>query len=324
MSIETILNFILNNLDKLHSFFKNLKEEISQKGIWFLTEEEYNFLRSIDEVMSKASFIAVEDLKKNKEIKELIEKYMQFESKYKILRINDRGVIVPKDSEIAKEFLNRVERAKTGKAEEVEVLPLSEEAYDDFEKIERKARKEVAEIINRLPLEMKNVINLAYQIRHFYEKGRPEVAEEIKRKIKERGEKMLKLCNCFCEGYIENLIYRNCNLNTEKIEEKINELLEKAIIFIHSYMSVSDVEEVTEEIKKAFRCKEEYIAIHSLGSARVLAGIIIKEISDWLIKEESIPSIYTEKLFKNDYELTKVWYTSSGEKFYKLLPFAEV
>jgi len=263
---------------------------------------------------------SLEKLKEIKEVGKVIENYFEFIKKYDTIRVNGIFAIVPK--EVSKEVIYQtLKRGKKEKIEEIEVLPFSDETFDNFKKIQRKAEKKVAEIINRLPLEIRRTIHLAYQVKHLYESGKPEVAEEIKRKIKLRSEKMLKLCNCFCEGYIESLIYEYSDSSIKIIEEKINELLEKPIFFIHSYMQLSDLEKVMNQIKSAFIQNEDYIAIHSLGSARKWAEIIIKEISEWLMKEKSVPSIYRESSFKNEKELTKIWYTSKGERFLKLLPF---
>ena len=300
---------LLVGLDKILNFFTKFKKE-KEKGIIFIGEDEHKVLRILENVLLQPT-VSIEKLEKRDEkLKKIIEHCKEFFNEWSIVEVDGRYAIIPQSPE--KLFSQRLREGKTKEIESIEVLPLHDEAFDKFKEIKRKAEKEVAEIINSLPIEFRNIIHLAYQVRQFYEEGKIELAEGIKREIRKRGEKYLKLCNCFCEGYIEKLIYEYKDKELEFIVAKINELLSKPIFFIHSYMGVMDVQETIYQIEQAFKKGEEYIAIHSLGYARRIAEIIKKTISQ--------PEGYESWSFKNEKEFTCVWYKKGGRKILKLLP----
>jgi len=291
-------------LDLLRILWDKLKKK--EKYI-VINEKEYEILRALEQMLL-LPHKSIEKFKKNETLKEIIENTLKFFENFHIVKTEVDYLIIPR--EVVEEMI--YEKIKEGKVEGIKVIPLHDETFEKFEEVERKAKKEVAEIINNLPNDIKSIINLAYEVRYFYEVGKIEIAEEIKKKIRARDKKYLKLCNCFCEGYIESLIYKYKTENTNTIVEKINELLIKPIFFIHSYMDIHDVEEIITQIKNAIQTNEKYIAIHSLGSAQTIAELIIKNIS--------YPEGYEQWSYKDEKELTCIWFKEEGRKILELLP----
>ncbi len=123
-----------------------------------------------------------------------------------------------------------------------------------------------------------------------------EEAENIKRSIKfTYGDFGLKFLNLFQRGYLKTFLRTLKDKDPLTIEKEIRKFFEedtKYIFFIHKDMTIDDIEKIKIKVKTALQNKENYIAIHSLGEATLIAENIVKEIE----KSITIPEEYTKHI----------------------------
>lgn len=242
-------------------------------------------------------------------------------------------VLVKKDSERYKEICRKFLKSKKEISEQVFTISLLQEEielYED-EKLPKELKKEILEILPKLPIDYISLIDLALLVEKFYSLGFIEKAIEIRGVISLiYGEEGRRFVNLFQRGYLKTLLIKLKNEGETNLMKQLQKFLNedsRYIFFIHTEMSYEDIKKVEDDVKSALRNRENYVAIHSLGEARQLAESIVSEIEKFSIPETyaiskiDTPTTYRRKvngeIFVRDFSC--IWWTSDGQWIYDLV-----
>jgi hypothetical protein len=328
--LDTIKNFrslLLPKLEKWHE-----KEDIIK-----INEEErriiivlYKFFRECEQ---QPEALERKELKFLKEGYEDAEKFFQ---KFAVAWSNKHisYVLVKKDSNTYKEMCKRFLKSKKEISEQIFTVSLLQEEielYED-EKSPKELKKEILEILPKLPTDYISLIDLTVLLEKFYSLGFIEKAIEIRGTISLiYSEEGRRFANLFQRGYLKTLLIKLKNESETNLMKQLQKFLNedsRYIFFIYTEMSYEDIKKVEDEVKSALRNRENYVAIHSLGEARQLAENIVSEIEKFSIPEAyaiskiDTPTTYRRKvngeiIFVRDFSC--IWWTSAGQWIYDLV-----
>lgn len=258
------------------------------------------------------------ELKKFPEISKIPE-FREILDGYKPMEIDGYWALVPQEEHILQDIRSKLLEEKI--EQKIKLLPHTEAVH--YEGLERPkyVRKEIVKIVPLLREDFRSLLNLSsYADKLYAEKKRGEEAEEIKKKIKrEWGEEGLRFCNCYSRSYIEELLLKLKEKPSNIINKKLEELMKKPIFFIHSYMSLEDLEEVKRKVQQALERKEDYVAIHSLGGARAFAKSIADEITIPEGVGYEVVTVDRAGTKERIGEFSKIWYKGNGKEIFSLI-----
>ena len=171
--------------------------------------------------------------------------------------------------------------------------------YEELKTTPKYLEEDLVQVISRLPSNIKfefiSLINLSIHIEKLYLDGRMEEAENIKKSIKSvYGDFGLKFLNLFQRKYLKTFLRTLKEKDPLTMEKEIRKFFEedtRYIFFIHKDMTIDDIEKIKIKVKIALQNKENYVAIHSLGEATLIAESIIKD-----IEKNKIPGEYTRHM----------------------------
>jgi len=285
----------LKILEKIESWFHERKEVLE------IDVETLKNLMNLYKIFEKLK--EEERLLENKEIRAQFENAEKFFEKYAIGWSSKRGkyVIIRKDYEEFQRYLEKIITLKKVESKSFFFITTLDIGfnYEELKTTPKYLEEDLVQVISRLPSNIKfefiSLINLSIHIEKLYLDGRMEEAENIKKSIKSvYGDFGLKFLNLFQRKYLKTFLRTLKEKDPLTMEKEIRKFFEedtRYIFFIHKDMTIDDIEKIKIKVKIALQNKENYVAIHSLGEATLIAESIIKD-----IEKNKIPEEYTRHM----------------------------
>jgi tetratricopeptide (TPR) repeat protein len=333
LAVETIKYFFFSLIPKIKEFLKKSDTiKISENDVMIITTI-YKLLRECEQQPEILHKKELNELKRQyREAKEFFERFVLAWSEK-----NKTFLLLKKKSKIYEKICEEFIKLKKETPKQLFFVSLLEEGLDLYEdgKSLKGINEEMYKILTKLPPDYVSLIHLSLLVERFHSLCFTEKATKVREIIfsvyKEEG---LKFSNLFQRGYLKSLLAKSKDEDEERIVEKIQKLLyndSKYIFFIHTQMSYEDIDRIKNEIKTALKNQENYIAVHSLGEARLLAEDIVSEIektfkdnsilTKYGIDKRDIPTTYKRKvngeIFVRDFSC--IWWTSDGQWIYDLV-----
>jgi len=315
------INIDLKLLEKLLEVLGGCRKS---NDIVYIDEETIRLLKewyeTVRELKKREDVERVEDIKK---IIEVVERFFQENS---FICIEGKWYIIPNKKPL-EEVIEKIKSVESLKKPflitSIEFGFLTEEFKDRSKEVEKDIMDVVLSLQSHIQVKYKSLISLTVHAEQLYNEDRVNDAEAIKKRIKTvYGDFGLMFCNLYQRNYLKKFLKSMKGKDSVTIEKEINSFFEDArrIFFIHSDMSLEDLESIENQIKLAFNDNCEYVAIHSLGGATVFAEMIVKKIEEKLhISGYNRRKIDEAKGERNIRDFTVIWYKGKkGEYFLHL------
>lgn len=307
------LDFLKKGVERLQSSEKNVIIPNNQESF-------SNLVTNIHEIKNQLDEMSVEDydeLKGGISDFEELEKFVRdFSENYAFISINGKYAIanreLVKEDAIAK--LTEMEHPQRN------VVPTDQaEQYIPFRELAKPISTEMRDTIEKLDITLQTLAYLSAHIERLYNDDKSEQAEKMKSYIDARFPRFGYTFSNLYQQYIKNMLLIFSDRSAEFLNERIRRFVEygrRNIFFISGGMNVEGISNTAERVRESLERGEDYIAVHSLGKASILAKTIVDSID---IKEVLGLHEYKTRSIDNDKEYSKIWY--KGDRGKELLNF---
>ena len=273
----------LKILEKIEKWYRCRKEEILEIDV-----EIFKNLVNLYKIFEKLQ--EEKQLLKNEDIKALFESAEKFFDKYVVGWSSERGkyVIIRKESEEYQHYIEKIIALKKSESKRLFFITALDSGfnYEELKTTPKYLEEDLIQLISKLPSNIRfeyiSLVNLSIHVEKLYLEGRIDEAENIKRSIKlTYGDFGLKFLNLFQRGYLKTFLRTLKDRDPLTIEKEIKKFFEEDtnyIFFIHKDMTIEEIEKIKIKVKTALQNEENYVAIHSLGEATLIAKNVVKEI----------------------------------------------
>jgi hypothetical protein len=261
--------------------------------------------------LEKSSSETIDKLREIPEFKALSE-LAQRVTNYFLIVVEGKIGIAHRDSlpQVLKDFEKQETRDLRG------IFPLCQAStYLSFREIPKPIPKSIKEVLDKLDIDLRSLVNLATHIEKLYNDGEIAQAEEIKRRVWVRyGEFGVKFCNLWRQ-YLKNLIKSLLGEEPSRINKKIRLFVKdetQGVFFVNRFMDHQDLDKICNGIREAMERGEKYVAVHGLRGAAELARYVASEIDKLNVAE-----VYDSLTIDQKPEFSKIWYTQRGREILK-------
>lgn len=251
-------------------------------------------------------------------VREIHDDYTHFHQDGKV-GIVSRQVSI---SDIYKNFRGSVEKEGLN----WDIFPLEQAGqFISFKETPKPIPKRVVRAMDKLDPDLHTLVILSSHIEKLYTEGLASDAEEMKIRVRERfNEFGTKFCNLY-QRYIKKILISLEDspaniLNTEVRQFVIHDA--ENIFFIYMRMKQTEIRNIDELLQEALESRENYVAIHSLGGATLIAKLIVDGVESAIAEKEvgglkgySVVLIDTGEEVKGAVkDFSKIWYKKEGKK----------
>lgn len=326
---KVLIDIIINNAPWLIDFLGKIKNLLTkdEKIVCIETDE----LKKIVQLHQTIEILQNSGIIDHKIFGAIIKKFMEFFDGHVIIWLSrrQRFAIIKKESKLFKRFIEDLIKSKNEPLGKIIMVSSLKRAllYQGFKETPKKIDADIIETISVLPSNIRysyeSLLALSSQVEMCYESDDVENAENIRKSIRTLYKDIgIKFCNLYQRTYLKNFLKSLKGKDPITIQNMLKKFLEeetKNVFFIHKAMTLDDLDFTETDIRTAFRNKENYIAIHSLGGAIPLAKNLvdkIKELEDSTYTRTTRESTIGERNIK---DFSAVWY--KGEEGKRLFDF---
>ena len=228
--------------------------------------------------------------------------------------IDERYAIISKEAQL-ENILKKYRESREKAGVEGDLIPASQaEYFISFRETPKPILKPLVEIINKLDLDLRSLVHLSADMERLYKNGLIDKAEELKMRVRVRFDEFgVKFCNLY-QRYLKRLFLSLADKPANVLNAEVRQFTEKEaknIFFIYRRMKAGEIHDTFELLKEAFELQTEYVAIHSLGRATMIAKAIVSGIEE--------PEGYEIVIIDTKKEFSKIWYKEKGEWIFKLM-----